>query len=260
MQAPQKLPASILFGLGGTGAIVLSIVVALAVRSTPFEDIDDSARSEATLDVPQGRAGGSDDKAREAPSRGDDAEAPAKPSGSTRELRAKLSKDVRGDRMKDAVATLEALIEADPRAVEDSSVAEDIEAAAVRVAYLGANDPKQTANSDRLFEVLGTKMGPAGPEILYRMATQRGGSAAGDRAKKLLAKEDVRAVAKPSTRIAFELWTARSCQDKAALLDRAKEDGDARALGRLQEMGRGCDMKKDPKLKEAMEAIKARMR
>jgi serine/threonine-protein kinase len=260
MQAPQKLPASILFGLGGTGAIVLSIVVAIAVRSTPFENFDDSAQSEATLDVPQGRSGGSEDKARDAPSRGDDAEPSAKPSGSTRELRTRLSKEVRGDKMKDAVATIEALVAADPSAAEDAGVADDVEAAAARLAYLGANDPKQTATSDRLFDLIATKMGSAGPSILYRMATQRGGSKAGDRAKALLGDEDVRGRAKPALKITIELFVTRGCKEKAALLDRARDEGDASTLGRLQLLSRECDMKKDPKLKEAMEAIKARVR
>lgn len=254
MQAPPKLPASILFGLVGTGAIVLSIVVAIAVRAKPFEDLDEGARAE-TITSPRSTA----DKD-EPPPRSDDEEASAKPSGSTRELRTKLSKEVRGDKFKDAVATIEALIAADPSAAEDAGVSGDIEEVASRLAYLGANDAKQAQTSERIFELLGTKMGSAGPAILYRMATQRGGSKAGDRAKALLGDESVRARAKPALKINIELYVTRGCKEKAALLDRARDDGDATTLGRLQLLSRECDMRKDPKLKEAMDAIKSRMR
>jgi len=257
---PPKLPSSIRFGLVGTGAIVVSIFVAIAVRSTPFEDLDDTARAEAITSPGSGRSGASKGDDDDAPSRGDGDETSAKPSGSTRELRSQLSKEVRGDRHKEAVATIEALIAADPTAPEDASVSSDIEEVASRLAYLSANDPKYAAAGERIFELLGSKMGSAGPAILYRMAAQRGGSKAGDRAKALLGDEDVRSRAKPALKVTIELFVLRSCKDKVAVLDRAKSDGDASTLGRLQLMSRECDMKKDPALKEAMDAIKSRMR
>ncbi|UQA58988.1 serine/threonine protein kinase [Polyangium aurulentum] len=259
IQEPQKLPSSIRFGVLGTGAIVLSIFVAIAVRSTPFADLDDTARAEAITSPGSGRSGASESDD-DAPARGDGDETSAKPHGSTRELRSQLSKEVRGDRHKEAVATIEALIASDPTAPEDASVSSDIEEVAARLAYLSANDPKYAPAGDRIFELLGSKMGSAGPAILYRMAAQRGGSKAGDRAKALLGDEDVRSRAKPALKVTIELFVLRSCKDKVAVLDRAKSDGDASTLGRLQLMSRECDMKKDPALKEAMDAIKSRMR
>jgi serine/threonine-protein kinase len=259
IQEPPRLPSNIRFGLMGAGAIVLSIFVAIAIRPTPFEDLDDTTRA-AEIKAPGGARSGASGSDDEAPSRDDGDKPPTKPSISPRELRSRLSREVRSDKHKDAVDTIEALLAADPSAVEDASVSSDIEEVASRLAYMSANDARQEPAADRIFEMLGSRMGSAGPAILYRIATQRGGSKAGDRAKALLGDEDVRGRAKPALKVTIELLVTRGCKDKVALLDRAKSDGDANTLGRLQMMSRECDMKKDPALKEAMDAIKSRMR
>jgi hypothetical protein len=246
------MPRDITLTVGGILGIVVVVALAILVRPVPFGDQDAVATNERpssgstkTAAAPTTEKGS---EPRSAP------ESVAVPSGSSRELRARLAKAVRGNKTKEAVDTLEALLAADPRSGEDVDVREDIIELAASVAYQGGTE------ADRVFDALSLKAGTTGPDVLYAIATSKGGSKAANRAVAALKDEATRKKASPATKIAFDMWNTKSCPDKAALLDRARDDGDGRTLGWLQVMGRACQMSKDPKLEEAANAIRSRMR
>ncbi|MDI1446453.1 hypothetical protein [Polyangium sp. 6x1] len=239
------LPRPVVLGIAGAASIVAVIVLAIAIRTSPFPDLDE-ARQDTKASAESGATAS-------APSDDDEDEPRAQaPAGNSRELRARLSKEVRAGKVKDATATLESLVAADPRSPEDADVRSDLLELASKAAYLGGPE------ADKLFEIFGSKMGTRGPDVLYALVTSKGGSKAADRAIELLKQDAVRSRATPATRIAFDLWAAKSCPDKAALLDRARDEGDGRALGWVMLMGRTCKMSKDPKLKETLDALKSR--
>ncbi|MDI1480629.1 hypothetical protein [Polyangium sp. y55x31] len=239
-----SLPRPVVLCIAGAASIVAVIVLAIALRTSPFPDLDE-ARANPSISKDPGAAAASSDEDEDAPQ----TEAPA---GNSRELRVQLSKEVRAGKVKEAAATLTSLVAADPKSPEDADVRADIVELASKAAFSGG------AEADKVFDVISAKMGTRGPDVLYALVTSKGGSKAADRAVELLKQDDVRARATPATRIAFDLWAAKSCPDKAALLDRARTEGDSRALGWVILMGRTCKMSKDPKLKETLEALKSR--
>ncbi|HVY46373.1 MAG TPA: hypothetical protein VHB21_10865, partial [Minicystis sp.] len=119
---------------------------------------------------------------------------------------------------------------------------------------------------DELFTVITDKMGTHGPDILYELVTTRGGSRAAERADALLKDPAIVARGTPAMRIAYELRAA-PCEKKPPLFERAKTDGDTRALGQLVMIrdacySRGaacCAVEKDPALKETMAALRAKL-
>ena len=130
----------------------------------------------------------------------------------------------------------------------------------MRVMLLTGSEP------DRVFDLISTKMGTPGIDILYELLTTRGGSRAAARAEELLRDENVRARGTPAMRIAYDLRSAHACEDKKALFARARTEGDNRTLGQLQLLNRscgrrakGCCLQNDPDLREAMDGIKARL-
>ncbi|MDI3291816.1 hypothetical protein [Polyangium sp. 15x6] len=240
-----SLPRPVMLCIAGAAGIVAVIVLAIAVRTSPFPDLDEAREHTTASKDPSAAVAPSNDDA-------DDEPRAAAPSGNSRELRAQLSKEVRAGKVKEAAATLTSLVAADPKSPEDADVRADIVELASKAAFTGG------AEAEKVFEVIGSKMGTRGPDVLYALVTSKGGSKAADRAIELLKQDDVRERATPATRIAFDLWAAKSCPDKAALLDRARTEGDSRALGWVILMGRNCKMSKDPKLKETLEALKSR--
>jgi hypothetical protein len=117
----------------------------------------------------------------------------------------------------------------------------------------------------RLFDIIQSRMGTTGIDILYELVTTRGTSLASKRAAELLREESVRARGTPALRIAYDLRTA-GCNGKAALFERASADGDGRTLGQLQELNRDCRrsrgvccMHNDPGLRAAIDGLKARL-
>ena len=111
---------------------------------------------------------------------------------------------------------------------------------------------------DRVFHAFSAQLGEPGLELLYALVETRGGSAAGKRAYALLADSDVIARASPAVRVAFALRSA-TCTGKAALLQRAVAEGDARVLLLLETQGRAC-LGKDAALDAAIKALRAKVR
>src|SRR5262249_44664413 len=150
------------------------------------------------------------------------------------------------------------LLDRDPSAADDREFKDGIIETLMRI-MMGPGD-----DAEKLFTLIDTKMGTAGPDLLFEMMTTRGGSRAAKRSEELLSDAAVRSRGTEALRIAYELRMAR-CNDKAALFERAKEEGDRRALGQLQllnqECKRGeCCFSNDANLKAAIEGIKDRLR
>jgi serine/threonine-protein kinase len=128
-----------------------------------------------------------------------------------------------------AEALLE-LAERAPQVFEDREIAR----AAGLIASGIAADRTARAQADKVFDALANKSGSAGLDILYEFVSTRGTSKAAIRATEILRQKDVLERASPALRIAIELREAPSCQERLALLDRAKKDGDSRAAAVLE--------------------------
>jgi serine/threonine-protein kinase len=156
------------------------------------------------------------------------------------------------------------LADRDPNAFEDR----DLARAAVVIAAgitLGAD---KRADADKVFDALSTKLGATGLDILYDIVSTRGGSNAAKRATKILGNKQVLERASPALRIAIELRDAPSCKERLALLDRAKKDGDTRAVAvldiwRAQRCIKGageCCYRTNSAVDDTMKQIYARVR
>jgi eukaryotic-like serine/threonine-protein kinase len=271
------IPEPIRALLAGGAAILLVVVGAIAVRA-PIEDVAEataaasaSAPRDATTSPPVAPASAASSSAlgisvgAPAPppaTSATSAAAPlgaALPRGSTRELRNKLQKDLETGKHAAAVADIDALIQTDPTAVEDRDLRNLIVDLAMRI-MVG-----QGPECDQLFDVMSSRMGTRGIDLLYELVTTRGGSRAAKRAEEMLRLPEIYGRGSPAVKIAWDMRSAK-CDGKAALFERAKADGDGRTLGQLYLMnqscrGRGgqCCMHNDPKLKDAIAVIRARV-
>ncbi|MDP9151019.1 MAG: hypothetical protein M3O36_13900, partial [Myxococcota bacterium] len=164
--------------------------------------------------------------------------------------------------------THEAMQEADrwlhvaPEAAADLRLDEDIRNAALL-----------KDSQDDAFALLESKMSARGIDILYDIAYGASGRQypqAALRAKHSLDLPAVRARASRALSVLLELREAKTCEQKHALLERARDHGDARLLSILQpyEATRGCGflgrtdchpcMRKDRLLTDATGAIEER--
>jgi eukaryotic-like serine/threonine-protein kinase len=103
-----------------------------------------------------------------------------------------------------------------------------------RVLLLAANGPPDVAA--QAFELISSKMGSAGPDLLFDLVTTPSTAKyPKERAAKQLEDPAVRALASPALVIALELRAALPCGRKP-LLARARESGDARSLSYLKQL------------------------
>jgi eukaryotic-like serine/threonine-protein kinase len=164
-------------------------------------------------------------------------------------LRVLLSRAARTREWRDGEAALLALAERDPASFSRGDVV-----TAVRDVVAGLEHDGQ---ADKVFDVLSSRLGDDGLDVLYEIVQAKGGSRAAARAAELLRKDAVRARETPALRIAVELRDA-SCVDKLKLLDRAVQDGDARALMLLETQGLAC-FKKSREVEQAITDLRARL-
>lgn len=133
-----------------------------------------------------------------------------------------------------AMELVEQLHAIDPRALLDPVVEQTIVEAAK-----GPGPGRAKA-----LGILAERMGSRGPDLLWEMS--RGKSAARADAMNLLARPEVQARGTPGLQVAIALDNAKSCDDKAELLDRVKQSGDERAVAILEPLtrgtSRGCGM------------------
>jgi serine/threonine-protein kinase len=125
-------------------------------------------------------------------------------------------------------------LSADPKAVADLKLQEDIRNAAL------VKDTQEEA-----FGLLESKMSSRGVDILYDIAYGASGRLypqAAARAKRSIDLDEVRSRASPALAVLLDFRDAKSCEDKHSLLERARDQGDARLLSMLQpyESTRGC--------------------
>jgi serine/threonine protein kinase len=147
----------------------------------------------------------------------------------------------------------------DPAAATDLKLQEDVRNAAL-----------VHEAQDEAFQILETRMGTRGVDILYDIAFGASGRQypqASVRAKRSVASDGVRGRASPALAVLLDLREARGCEGKHAVLERARDQGDARLLPMLQQWSstRGCGflnaadcypcMRKDSLLSDATSAI-----
>src|SRR5262249_25115521 len=114
-------------------------------------------------------------------------------------------------------------------------------------------------------------LGAKGPDILYDLSIAKGISPRTmTRVKQTLAKQEVRTRMSPALQVVIDLKGATGCENKRAVLTKAKEDGDARVLAVLRKMqsDKGCGflglgdcygcMRKDGSLAATIAAIEER--
>jgi serine/threonine protein kinase len=235
----------------GSIVVVFLVVAAILVRSPTAETEEAPAEPRSK---PRAGAPAAKEALSPAP--------PASPEdeASAREIRARIEKSMRVGNTSAFVADMERLFEIDPTAATDRDLRSAIVEVLMRI-MMGDG-----AEAERLFTLIGTKMGTAGPDLLFELVTTRGGSRAAKRAEEMLRDEALRSRGTPALRIAYDLRFAKGCEERISLLERAREDGDRRTLGQLQilsnqECRRGeCCLQTDPGFKPAMEAIKERLR
>ncbi len=161
-----------------------------------------------------------------------------------------------------ALADASSWLDADPAAQTDAQLRDFVRTAA-------------TSHEDEVgaFALLESgKLGPQGTEMLYDLAYGSAQpSAAQAHARKSLAHETATQHASPELRVAIELRTAKDCESKKALLDRAATEGDARSLAILETYGakggcgflgtRDCNacMHRDDTLTRATAKLRARV-
>jgi hypothetical protein len=122
--------------------------------------------------------------------------------------------------------------------VNESAAASDEMKDLVRTAAQGS-----TESADAAFSLMQSGLGARGPDWLYDLSASRGTSPrASARAKQALGKPSVRARMSPALAVAWDLRGAAGCEAKRALLPRAKEHGDSRALLVLRPLlaSKGC--------------------
>jgi serine/threonine-protein kinase len=162
----------------------------------------------------------------------------------------------------DAMREARLWLSADATAAANQKLEEDVRNAAL---------VKET--QDDAFDLLESKMGTLGVDILYDIAYGASGRLypqAAARAKRSITVNDVRGRASAALTVLLDLREAKSCDSKRALLERARDQGDARVLTLLQQyqQNRGCGflgvadcypcMRKDDMLSEAISAVEAR--
>ena len=159
-----------------------------------------------------------------------------------------------------ALGVARRLLDVAPKSTTDEDVR--------RVLLLAANGPPDAAA--QAFDLIGTRMGSAGPDLLFELATTATTAKyPKERATKLLDDPGVRALASPALLIAIELRAVLPCARKP-LLARARDTGDARSLASLKQplatTGCGFFRRGDcydcfgnrAELKEAIAAIESR--
>ncbi len=168
----------------------------------------------------------------------------------------------------EALETVRALLVAQPAAASDDEVLQVVTAVASK---------GQGSDDDEAFGLLEGPLGQSGVDALIDMTVRVPGREGRDvrdlraRAGKSLAKPEVRAHASPAAAILLDFKGAAACGAKHDLLERAKDDGDARLLPSLKalKVTRGCGgflragdchpcMRKDSALDDAIAAVEGR--
>jgi serine/threonine-protein kinase len=160
-------------------------------------------------------------------------------------------------RTADAVRAIRALAKLDPRAGDDRAV--------VDLVVSAATDPSIASEA---FVVLEESLGSQGVDALLELASRPG--PARSHAQQSLTKQSVRDRASKAALVVLDLRAAMNCDAKRAILPRAEEHGDLRALPLLRPLTAtsGCGflslrdcypcLRRDKALYDAISAIESR--
>jgi hypothetical protein len=167
----------------------------------------------------------------------------------------------RDGRTKDALGAIQRAAALGPGAVSPELVAIVTRAA------------ENADTADEAFALLERTLGAEGVDALLELSKRKDASAATrSRAQKSLAKEEVRAAASPAAAVVLDLGAAKTCQARRAVVVRASQDADSRAVPALKALQstRGCGrrgrqdchpcLRKDGALAKAIKAAQARAR
>lgn len=260
------VPQRLWLASGGTASIFVLIVAIVALRSEPFPGgaavEASSSSSEPTLpDGTSGHGERRDDDGGEAPT-GDDPDkaggssgsAPKNPLislgdvlggdtlkgdpalGTTESLKVfddfKLQRRKRA--LKSATATLDRLLTMNPRAPEDAEVRKEIYELAQDIIIGYAEE------TELVYGWLSTRLAHHGPDILYKLVTEKGGSNSAKRAERILKDPKVQKRFSEELDIAYRLRMELDCSAQPKLFERAVQKGDRRAYGALIRVREFC--------------------
>jgi tRNA A-37 threonylcarbamoyl transferase component Bud32 len=251
----------------GVAAAVLVVLGVLAVRGKPGGatlGIGPAASGSSAAAAPPA-AGASSSAASRVPSSappGDSSVPDVSVGLELRKLVGELGKQIQRGELQEAISSLERLAESSPGITDDSEARGWIMTLLIRASML-----PDRPEAGRLLQLLTGKLAPGGLDILYEVTVTRGGTAAANEAARVLEDERVRARGSAAMRIAWELRHAKTCDDKIALFDRAKREGDGRAVTELQILKscsrrtpQSCCLRDDNRVKEAIAVIQSRPR
>ncbi len=260
-----KLPKHVLIGIAAAFPIfvlLLVLVLVLVGRSSSTDaDTADAAPGSFGMAAQAKPTRASPDKVRAAAAQGVPAlEALATEFPEDPAVHKQLAHSlVEGNRLADMLRVLHTLVKLDKNAVDDKLID----------AVVGATLRSET--SDEAFAMLEGTLGARGGDALVDLSTNKAmPPTVQKRAAKSLTRADVRANASPATSVMLDLKSAKKCEDKRELLERVRENGDARILPSLKAMKspRGCGfmgmrdcfscLRKDDSLDEAIKAVEAR--
>ncbi len=183
------------------------------------------------------------------------------PGADVRQILLDLDKKRRMGDARGQLGLLEQLAEIDKASFGDDELQKNIITLTQQVTLLPGNE------SDRMFNLLATKTGTQGLDILLFLITNRSGTAS-TLAAKLLENPEIVERGSPAMQIAYKLRKAK-CDAKKSLLAEAGEKGDRRTRGQLEELNQDCSrsrrrgpaaccLHKDPALLAALAAMDAR--
>lgn len=246
----------------GAGGIVGLVMLAAALRS-PIDPIEsEPAASASASETALGAAPSARKEPRATPP-------PAPPESGARlsfgseadAIRSKAIDVAQRRRYKDIPAAFEGIARLDP----DAATQRELREAIVRMAMdvMVAQGSLVSADEvDRVYEIIGTKLGATGPDILLELVMTRGGSRGAEKAALTLRDEDVLRLGTDAMRVAYELRAKpMSCISRQPLFSRAMQHGDRRAWKYLEELRSSCSGQKDAcclELRDALDAFKAK--
>ena len=162
---------------------------------------------------------------------------------------------------KAAIDGLVPLLELDPNAPTDDSVAAGMVTLSVRGCL------KQDETCDKMFNILTEGSGHHGPDVMFKILIGKGGTNAHRLTTRLLQTPEVQKRASKAMLIAYRLRTAEGCDERAGLLSSAVKNGDHRALRELELLDsrrncrllKCCDLVDDKDLENAIGALKKKL-
>jgi hypothetical protein len=179
------------------------------------------------------------------------------------ELRVALAQTLaKEQRLSAATDAVREALEIDPKQHESGKVAAVLFQAA-----------QSSASTEAAFALLQGPMGSRGADVIFDLSqAKKVRREVRTRAKSWLESEAFQAASSPALNVAVALWLSKSCQQKYALLLRAKNVGDERSLAQVEVLKAksGCGASKksdcwpclrnDSRLAEAIAAIQERSR